>query len=1014
MRDKLHALLRIKPGEELMVSMLLTQSVFLGVFIGAFDISAHSLLLSTYDEKIMARGYIVSGITGIILAYIFIWLKAQIQFKRFLTINLFVATILTLILWLALIFFPAKWIVFLVFIMFAPLNIMTLLGFWEMVEKLLSREQARRLLPVTDTGLISGTILISLIIPILLSLKFQVSDILFVSTLSVFMAAIIQIMSGNRFALKGVTGVQDQEKNLKNPFHFMIFHEDQYIRVIGFFSALSVITAIFIQYSFMALTRELYPVAENMAGFLCLFTGSTMIMILFLKLVVFDFFLHTYGLKACLIATPLLIAVFTLMAMTIGSVMGHTPDIPGGFIIFFILIASARLISGALRESVQSPSLKIINQSLKKSIGTELLSGTQVINNYLLLLFAGLILTLLGLVSSVKIIHFTFLLLFIASLWLYVAFRLYKEYRLSVHRAAGKVDKVDPVVAIKTGQADFKNKFAANLAFKKDYFGLISGNYQATNGLTNRWYYDKIINHAVYKKDINLIPVLKKASVNKDIDEVVRQHSEEAVRIIQENSSSSGSGEERMREAMRTLSGERKPQTTEILRLLRDSSVESKRLAILMIGKFGLSDLSSEVCGFLTNQALAVDASEVLKTLGKEAESSLIRLYLSTSGNTGLSRTILQLLGKRCNSDIAGFLFERLWSNSRQLKEIAAGYLLNCNFTPSMEESIRLNQLISEIIGIITWCLSAEISLQRENDVFLLEKIKREFTRWNKFLFNILSITYNSNTVSIIKENIEIGTTESVSYALEMADTMVSDIVRPQLIYLLDEVPDEVKLRNLYQFYALDIPDRKKILEDILNRDYNLLSLWTRACTLRTMTGIEDDDIAESVTALLFSPEEIIREESAYLIARSAPELYNSASERLPGSIKDHLNRIIDGTTDKREMLFEKVEFLSSLFDGILEDELLSLASGMKFMKISDIDPVSLPEGFIIWTFPENKDDIQVHIFYDFSGNIPEISNPVFGNNPCYCLPLAAVEQYNFHYPDNSLLVLKYVDDNES
>lgn len=1014
MRDKLHALLQIKPGEETMVSMLLTQSVFLGVFIGAFDISAHSLLLSIFDEKIMARGYIVSGIIGIIFTCIFLWLKAQFKFKRFLTFNFFVAATLTLLLWLSLVFFPAKWLVFLVFIMFAPLNILVLMAFWEATERLLNREQARRLLPLADIGLISGTILICLIIPILLSLKFKVTDILFVSSLALFMAAVIQLMSGNRFRPEGENETPDPEIIRKSPFHSIVFNGDPYIRIIGFFSALSVITAIFIQYLFMALTRQLYPVAENMAGFLCLFTGSTMIMILFLKLFVFDFFLHTYGLKACLISAPVIIAVFTVMAMAIGSVFGYTHDFQGGFIIFFILIATAGLIARALNESVEIPSLKIINQSIKKRSGYEIRSGATIINNYLLLSFAGLLLTLLGLFSSLNIIHFALFILIIASLWLYLAFSLYKEYRLSVFRAAGNRENETPVLPVKTEQPVFKNKFAADLMFRKDYFGLISGNYQGTNGITNKWYYERIINHAVCKRDINLVPFLKKVSQNTGIDEDIRSHSGEAIRVLQEEPSSSDQGEEKIREAMRKLSGTRKPLTTEILRLLRDSSVESKRLAILMIGKFGLSDLSSEVCGYLSVPDLAVDASEVLKVLDKEAENSLIRLFQSTTGNTGLSRIILQLLGKRCNSDICGFLFSRLWSNSRQLKEMASRYLLNCNFPPTAEELQRLNQLISEIIGINAWCLSAQLSLKTEDDTALQAEIKREITRWNTFLFNVLSMAYNPNTVSVIKENIAKGTIESVSYALEMTDTMVSDLIKPQLIFLLDEVTDEVKLRNLYQFYGLEISDRRKILEDIINRDYNLLTLWTKATTLRSMTGIADDDMAESVKALLFSPEEILREESACLIARSRPELYLSVSERLPDSVKYHLSGIIEGTTDKRDLLFEKVKFLSTHFVGIPEDELLILASGMKYINKPVIDQEGHSEGCIIWPLSGNNDHNQVHIFYDFAGIAPESEYPGWMNEPYYCLPLVVVEQYDFQYPDNSSLVLKYIDDNES
>ena len=55
-----------------------------------------------------------------------------------------------------------------------------------------------------------------------------------------------------------------------------------------------------------------------------------------------------------------------------------------------------------------------------------------------------------------------------------------------------------------------------------------------------------------------------------------------------------------------------------------------------------------------------------------------------------------------------------------------------------------------------------------------------------------------------------------------------------------------------------------------------------QSLTLRSISRIEGDEMAESVTALLFSPEEIIQEESANLIARSNPELYMSASQRIP------------------------------------------------------------------------------------------------------------------------------------
>ena len=166
-----------------------------------------------------------------------------------------------------------------------------------------------------------------------------------------------------------------------------------------------------------------------------------------------------------------------------------------------------------------------------------------------------------------------------------------------------------------------------------------------------------------------------------------------------------------------------------------------------------------------------------------------------------------------------------------------------------------------------------------------------------------------------------------------MIDVIVDDSVKPKLISLLDTVRDEDKLKNLYNFFPGEIPGYKKLQEDIINRDYNLVSLWTKACTLRSISRIESDEMAESVTALLFSPEGIIQEEAANLIARSNHELYRSASQRIPDSTRKRLDKIINGPTDKKELLFEKVQFLSKCFGVIPEDDLLSLAGSNEIYK---------------------------------------------------------------------------------
>ncbi len=1013
MRDKLFSLLGVESGEESMVSMLLMQSVFLGIFFGAFDISAHSLFLAIFDEKMMAKGYVVSGIAGIILTTVYTWFQTRMQFKNFAILNLIAVTSLTLLLWLALLLNPAKWIIFIVFIMLGPLNILAMLGFWGTTGRLFTLRQGKRLFGLVDVGMIIGVIVSCYTIPVLLSFKFESHNILLVSASSILVATIIQIIIGARFKMVAGTGeAQTQEKKEKKSV-LKVFREDPYTRTMAIFIALSVMTAFFVQYSFMAVTREQYPAEEDMARFLGIFTGSMMIFTLLVKLTVFSYLIRNYGLRTCLAISPILIAVFTAIAIAIGMLSGYTQASPNGFLIFFMLLALSRLFSKSLKDSIESPSFKVIYQTIDEKIRYEIQSGMDGTVNEIAALSSGLLLAGLGILSFIKLIHFSWVLFIIILIWVFVAFRLYTEYRKSIRKALETVSDDTAGMEVLSERTILKNRFSGDRAFRSDYFNLISGNYSVFENIDNKWYHKRIIDYSALKKDVNLIPVLKKLASANNIDKEIRSHAAEIVNNMEMSPSAVKYEDDKIAYANSILSGTRLPQTTEILRLLRDNSLESKKLGIFMIGKFKLADMLPEVCECLNIPGLETDASSVLHTFGKESVDELIRFYLVSSGNTNTSKTILRLLSKTATPESKGFLFSRLWSNSRLLKEVTVKALIDCEFKPGVEDMDRLNQYISDIVGLMTWNLSAKICLEKSEDKVLLEILNKEIKRWNRFLFSILSITYDSGSITKIRENLEKETVESVNYALEMIDIVIEDSVKPKLIALLDVVPDEEKVKNLYHFFPGEIPVYNKLLEDIINRDYNLLSLWTKACTLRKLPEIEGDDMAESIVALLFSPEGIIQEESAKLIARSSKELYKSASLRIPETTKKRLDKLVNGEIDDNELLFEKVGFLANYFKGIPEEELLILAGALKYVNDPQKELRILPDNSITWSLAEEKpiSDAFVH----FTGQVDSkgLKNSWTDITSSYVLPLSAVEDFHYQFPDKSFEILKYIDIHE-
>jgi len=432
-----------------------------------------------------------------------------------------------------------------------------------------------------------------------------------------------------------------------------------------------------------------------------------------------------------------------------------------------------------------------------------------------------------------------------------------------------------------------------------------------------------------------------------------------------------------------------------------------------MIGKFRIADMLPDVCDCLNIRGLETDAYSVLKTFTGDAGAVLERFYLASSGNISSGKTILRLLGKINTTESRNFLFSRLWSNSRHLKETALKSLLEIEFKPAAEEKDKLHQLISEAIGIMAWNLSARKSIERNNNNVLRGVINKEIGRWRAYLFDLLSVTYERSSVVKIKENLESETVESVNYALEMIDIVIDEAIKQKLIMLVDAVPDEEKLKNLYQFYPVEIPLYESLLEDIINRDYNLVSIWTKASVLRNIKEVEGENLTESVVALLFSPEEILQEESASLVSRSGKELYRSLSHRIPVSYKNRLDTIAGGGLADEEYLLTKTRFLSDCLPAIPEDELLTLAARMEYHK----DFISLAakpqDHMIVWALSETNQKIRVLINYDGKISEEALNAGIKGSPSYYTLPLVAADDFNYQHPESSNIINEYIGTND-
>ncbi len=565
-----------------------------------------------------------------------------------------------------------------------------------------------------------------------------------------------------------------------------------------------------------------------------------------------------------------------------------------------------------------------------------------------------------------------------------------------------------------------KNKFSGNRLFRTSYYNLVTGDLSIFENTGNRWFYESLILHASSKDDISLIPALKKVAADTRFDESIRQKASEAVEFLEEKKRfgqppkplSVASGvEEKLDHARRILAGTRLPQTAEILRLLRDKSVEVQRMAIYIIGKFRITEMTQDVCLCLNIPGLETDAGIVLHSLGSDISRDLRRFYLISSGNAGTSAMLLRILGSTCTPENTAFFFSRLWSNSRYIKEIALNGLVECDFKTENDETDQVVPMLYEISGIIVWLLSARLCLNRIQDTFLLKEINSEYNRWNSFLMNLLSVVFDSgtnDTRTIFRRSGEDVLTKEIP---EIIRIIKGDSSKAGKTGGDDLSSEERKFKKLSRHFPVEMPGYKRLLEDIINCDYNVLNIWTKASALRSIKSPDGKNLAESVVALLFSQELILQEEAVRLLAGSDKELYKSVSERIQN--RDHLDKIMSGEADQRSLVYEKTKFLASFFTGIPEDELIMLAGKLRFIKDSKTLSSAKNNEYLLWSFLPGKVTPAFYIQFEESGTGPDEKIKATDFDFHYMLPLPAIEEFHSVFPDHSFEIFRNLDANE-
>ena len=922
-----------------MVALLVSQSFFIGIFFAALEISATSLFMEQYGETLLGRAFLVSGLMGMVLTGIFSSLQGRIKYSALATMTLIIITILTFGMWLSFYYSASEWLVFGIFSLMGALYILALVAFTGLGGRLFPLRPGKRLFSIIDSGLVFGMILMSLAVPIILRFLPEIKDLMLISAVSILFSLVIQGITTSRY---NVNTKEDEDRSGEDVKVERVgigkFLGDKYVRLLALFVMLSMITLFFTSYNFLTSGKISYPDPGDFAIFLANFTIAVMAFSFALKTFVYSKLIKTYGLKISLLITPVLVALFVFISSMVGTIFGYEADTTS-FVIFFLLLALVRFFSINLKDSIQTPSLRLMFQPIDSKIRYNVQAKVEGLVNEFSAVLSGLVLATFGLITSMKLIHYSYILMLIVGAWLYVTFQLYKEYQNMLRRSLVDYKKKvkdagpDGGNAAKSG-ADHDHltiqRIERSLDMMKDYeptlFNMKLEELLRDSSIKTKEIAIRAIDESEIYAAIKELQNISKSDGNDSIKKLandVRSRLEKSFneQLDQEKIlylARSKNEQDRVRAAKIIGDSGNHDFTSLLKNLLKDLSPVVKLQAIHSVARFGNRDLWPFLIDQLSDDQFRSSARAAIESIGDPVMESLERAFYKSGAKQELLLAIIDLYGKIAGEKSVKYLLKKLNDPNRQIVLRALHSLRLLNFSADNEAiQSHIFQAIEQNVGLAAWNLAAKFDVDEQQLSPALSKaLEEELAENYNMIFLLLSLVYDPSSIRHIRENIESGTTEGVSFAIEMLDLFVADQLKTFLFALLEDNKTEEKIGELELHYPINVFGNSDVLKQIMNRSANYLNNYTRACAIYSYLNLakEEQIISNDIIANLFNTDPMLSETAAIVMYKLDPQSYASSKVRLTETKQDLLDKSIAAfEQNKYSLLIEKVGILNGV-----------------------------------------------------------------------------------------------------
>ncbi len=425
-RARLRAIFNVRGGEGQLVLLVLAYAILLYTANVLARTASYALFLDAFDAQTLPFAYVGVSIFATLILTIYLRLSNRYSLSAMLIANAGFLLLTLLIYWLGLTASNAPWLLFSLPIYFGVNNALTITGFWNLLGRLYTLQEGKRLFGLLSSGEHMATIVTGFLTPVLVIALGTVN--LFLTGAIALIAALVVLIYITR-AYPGRLAAHDEDApavpEQKESTGDLL--RDHYVLLIFGLFTLFVVGVYFVDNIFYINVENRFTNEDQFASFIGIFFGLVGVLSLVIQLFIAGRVMSRFGVRSIILITPVILSIFAVLYALIGTFTGLVT------VLFWLAVLSN--LFRLILDATDSAAVNVLYQPLPAEGRT---SAQTIVNGVLYPLsigLAGLFLILLGTVLGFDDVQLTYALILLLGVWLAVAISLGRAYPRRLQKA---------------------------------------------------------------------------------------------------------------------------------------------------------------------------------------------------------------------------------------------------------------------------------------------------------------------------------------------------------------------------------------------------------------------------------------------------------------------------------------------------------------------------------------------------------------------------------------------------